>query len=156
MQCERIATQRANAKQEAMGRVKSQGTKGGALQLGRRLGPSFPSSICRTAHPRAVYPRPFNARTQRRRLHEEFCRGPRFVCVVFVDTPASKIQMRRSSFGLCAVPRTSRSRVARSRLCLAGLSAYAKRNFPGRASCGPFIQKKSYVELAKSQNTPSF
>ena len=38
--------------------------------------------------------------------------------------------MRPSSFGLCEVSRTSRSR-----LCLAGLSAYAKRNFPGRASC---------------------
>ena len=40
------------------------------------------------------------------------------------DTPASKMQMRPSSFGLCAVSRTSRSR-----LCLAGLSAYAKRFF---------------------------
>ena len=50
-----------------------------------------------------------------------------------VHTPASKIQMRPSSFGLCAVPRTSRSR-----LCLAGRSAYAKRNYLGRASCGPF------------------
>ena len=48
-------------------------------------------------------------------------------------TTGSKMRIRPSSFGLCAVPRTSRSR-----LCLAGLSAYAKRFFPGRASCGPF------------------
>ena len=47
--------------------------------------------------------------------------------------PASKMQMRPSSFGLCAVSHTSRTR-----LCLAGLLAYAKRNFPGRASYGPF------------------
>ena len=40
------------------------------------------------------------------------------------DTPASKIQLRPSSFGLCekVLPGTSRSRL----LCLAGLSAYEK------------------------------
>ena len=49
-------------------------------------------------------------------------------------TTGIKIRIRPGSFGLCAVPGISRSRLC----CFAGLPSYAKRIFPGRASCGPF------------------
>ena len=61
-------------------------------------------------------------------------------CHIFVmmvgcgwHTRGSKMGMRPSSCGFCPVLRLSRLWVR-----LAGRWAYAKRNFPGRASCGPF------------------
>ena len=48
-------------------------------------------------------------------------------------TPGSKLRVRPSARGVCPVLGLSRLWV-----CLVGLSAYAKRNFLGRASCGPF------------------
>ena len=82
-------------------------------------------------------------------LGEEVITGGEFVSWAVAptrgDTPASKMRIRPSSFGLCEVSGRSRSC-----LCLAGLSAYAKRFFPGRASCGRLwaIQQNSYVKLA--------
>ena len=58
------------------------------------------------------------------------------------NTTGSKMRIRPSSFGLCAVSGSSRSC-----LCLAGLSAYAKRFFSGPGVLWA-IQQNSYVKLA--------